>query len=99
MYLRYIYISRPVLSQSREGDLVKWITECNKKGFPRRKENIQASVKQCLDETGLKNLFRNNIPGNAWYNSFLRRNPILRERYAESVTRASANVTETDIRG
>jgi len=32
-----------VLTRNEEEDLVKWLVECSKKGFPRRLENIQAN--------------------------------------------------------
>jgi len=62
----------PVLGHSGEEDLVNWIRDCSRKGFPHRKENIQASVKEYLDENGMKNPFTNNIPGNGWYKRFLK---------------------------
>jgi len=34
----------PVLTCNGEEDLVKWLIECSKKGFPRKLENIQASA-------------------------------------------------------
>lgn len=57
----------PVLGHSAEDDLVNWIIDCSRKGFPRRKENVQTSVKKCLDHSGLKNPFHNNAPGSGWY--------------------------------
>ena len=65
----------PVLGVSGEADIVNYITECSKKGFPRRKENIQACVKEYLDSSGLKNPFVNNIPGDRWYKSFFKKKP------------------------
>ena len=38
----------PVLGTA-EDDLVNWIIDCQRKGFPRRKINVQASVKEFLD--------------------------------------------------
>jgi len=88
----------PVLGYSGEEDLVNWIRDCSTKGFPRRKENIQASVKEYLDESGMKNPFTNNIPRNGWYKRFLKRNPIVTERFPEGITKASSCVSEADIR-
>lgn len=78
--------------------MVKWIIEYYKKGFPRRKFDIQISVKSFLDASEKPNPFKNNIPGNHWYASFLKRHPILTSRTTEAVTSASANVSEHDIR-
>jgi len=40
-------------------------------------ENIQASVKHFLETSGLQNPLRDNVPGQGWYKSFLRRHPEL----------------------
>lgn len=54
----------PVLGRSGENDLVNWIIDCQRKGFSVRKINVQTSVKEFLNQTKIKNLFRNNVPGN-----------------------------------
>ncbi|KAI4466320.1 homeobox-like domain superfamily [Holotrichia oblita] len=89
---------RPILSTEEEDILVKWIAESSKKGFPRRQEDIQASVKEFLDKVPKKNPFPNNCPQEGWYKAFLRRHPELTIHTAEGVTSASANVVENDIR-
>ncbi|KAI4464281.1 succinate dehydrogenase iron-sulfur protein [Holotrichia oblita] len=89
---------RPILSTEEEGILVKWIAESSKKGFPRRQEDIQASVKEFLDTVPRKNPFPDNCSQEGWYKAFLRRHPELIIRTAEGVTSASANVAENDIR-
>lgn len=88
----------PILTKEEEQSLVNWILESHKKGFPRRKEDIQASVKRFLDAVVRKTPFKNNVPGKHWYEAFLRRHPILVLRTSEAVTSASANVAEADIR-
>ncbi|KAI4458134.1 helix-turn-helix psq domain [Holotrichia oblita] len=88
----------PILSTEEEDILVKWIAESSKKGFPRRQEDIQASVKEFLDKVPRKNPFPDNCPLEGWYKAFLRRHPKLTIRTAEGVTSASANVAENDIR-
>lgn len=88
-----------ILTTEEETLLVHWITECHKKGFPKRKEDIQATVKQFLDKTSRENPFTNNTPGNGWYRSFLSRNPSVTLRAPEAVTQASAAVSEKDLRG
>jgi len=59
-------------------------------------ENIQASVKHFLETSGLQNPLHDNVPGQEWYKSFLRRHSELTERYPEAVTAASSHVTEKD---
>nr|CAI5825844.1 unnamed protein product [Callosobruchus analis] len=41
----------PYLTSEEELLLVDWIIHCSKKGFPRRKEDIQLTVKSFLDKT------------------------------------------------
>lgn len=89
----------PILTKSEEAKLVSWILDCQQKGFPRRKEDVQASVKQFLTENPRSNPFTDNCPGEGWMKAFLKRNPVLRNRTAEGVSSASANVSENDIRG
>lgn len=86
------------LTEEEENIIVSWILDSHRKGFPRRKDDIIASVKKFLDENPRNTPFRNNIPGKRWFQSFLRRNPVLASRTSEAVTRASSNVSESDIR-
>lgn len=88
----------PVLTHDEEATLVKWIINNHMRGFPRRKEDIQASVKEFLDKNPRENPFRNNMPGDGWFKAFLKRHPCITQRTSEAVTSASANVGETDIR-
>jgi len=52
-----------VLSDKYEELLQTWIIESCKKGFPRRKEDLQMSVKQFLDINNRHTPFKNNMPG------------------------------------
>jgi len=61
-------------------------------------ENTQASVKHFLETSRLQNPFRDNVPSQGWYKSFLRRHFELTERHPEAVTAASSCITEKDIR-
>lgn len=87
-----------VLSSDEEKLIVDWIKECHRKGFPRRKEDVQTSVKQFLDDKPRKNPFNDNFPGDGWYKAFLRRHPEIAVRKPEAVTAASAKVSEKDIK-
>lgn len=87
------------LSKEEEDKLVSWILESHRKGFPRRKLDIQLSVKDFLDANRRPNPFRDNTPGDRWYRLFLNRHPVLTERIPEGVTAASANVSEENIKG
>lgn len=88
----------PYLTKEEENSLVEWIIDSHRKGFPRRKFDIQLSVKAFLDADQRVTPFKDNIPGEWWYNAFLRRHPTICRRTAEAVTAASSNVSENDIR-
>lgn len=79
---------RPILSNDEEQILVDWVFHSAKKGFPRRKEDLQISVKCFLDEKPRDNPFKDNMPGDGWYKAFLKRHPTLSERVPEAVTAA-----------
>ncbi|KAJ8937651.1 hypothetical protein NQ318_002165 [Aromia moschata] len=68
------------------------------KGFPRRKDDLQASVKAFLDGNPRPIPFKNNNPGRHWYRAFLKRHPNLAKRTPEAVSKASSNVSEKYIR-
>lgn len=87
-----------VLTAQEENTLVQWIKECHQKGFPRRKEDIQISVKQFLDSEGRPTVFPDNKPGDGWYKSFMLRHPEISVRKSEGVTQASSKVSEADIK-
>ncbi|KAI4460112.1 helix-turn-helix psq domain [Holotrichia oblita] len=86
------------LTKEEEEVLVQWIIESYRKGFPRRKDDIQISVKDFLDKAPRSNPFLQNKPGDCWYRNFLRRHPVLTHRTTEAVTAASANIFEDDIK-
>lgn len=88
----------PVLTAEEENLLVEWICENHRKGFPQRKVDVQASVKNFLDKNPRPNPFLNNCPGDGWYKAFLRRHPSITARTSEAVTSASSAVSEADIR-
>lgn len=94
--------SRPgpntVLTEEEEDILVKWIKENTRKGFPRRWDDLRASVKEYLEKNNRSNPFRDNTPGPGWLELFLKRHPEITFRTAEGVTSASANVAEKDIK-
>lgn len=86
------------LTGKEESTLEQWIIDSNRKGFPRRKNDILASVKYFLDKNPRQTPFKDNTPGRHWYNAFRDRHPGLVSRIPEAVTKASSAVSENDIR-
>ncbi|KAJ8933907.1 hypothetical protein NQ314_013707 [Rhamnusium bicolor] len=86
------------LTSEKQNLLESRIIESYKKVFPKRRDDIQASVKAFLDKHPRPNPFKYNLPGEHWYQFFLRRHKTLTNRTPEAVTNASGNVSETDIR-
>lgn len=87
------------LTKHEETELVQWILESHRKGFPKRKLDIQLSVKGFIDACNRNTPFKENIPGDRWYKLFMQRHQIITERVPEAVTSASSNVSEKDIKG
>lgn len=88
----------PILSAEEENLLANWIVELARKGFPRKKEDLQSSVQIFLSNHPRSNPFKNNRSGDGWVKSFLKRHPCIVERTSEAVTSASSCVSEKDIR-
>lgn len=82
----------PILTAEEEDMLEKWILAKHRKVCPRRKEAIQASVKDMLEANPRANPFKGNNPGDGWYKAYLKRHPNLK------VTTAAAKGTGKDIR-
>ncbi|KAG5879968.1 hypothetical protein JTB14_036180 [Gonioctena quinquepunctata] len=89
---------RTYLTRDEENILESWILESHRKGFPKRKDDIQASVKSFLDNHPRSTPFKDNLPGEHWYQCFLQRHEKLSNRIPEAVTNASGNISESDIR-
>lgn len=51
------------LTDEEEHQLVEWILENQRKGFPKRKIDLQLSVKEFLDASERPNPFKDNLPG------------------------------------
>ncbi|XP_058450305.1 LOW QUALITY PROTEIN: tigger transposable element-derived protein 6-like [Malaya genurostris] len=86
------------LRSEQETELVNWILKMARKGFPVTKYRLINSVMNYLEHNPNMNVFKNGKPSSAWFNSFMSRHKVLSIRKPESVTKASANVTELDIR-
>lgn len=89
----------PILTKEEESTLVSWIANCCRKGFPRRREDLQLSVQEFLTSNQRPNPFKDNLPGIGWYKAFLKRHPEIAARTPEGVSTASSCVSENDIKG
>ncbi|KAI4455576.1 helix-turn-helix psq domain [Holotrichia oblita] len=86
------------LTRHEEAVLEEWIIYSYRKGFPRRRDDIQSSLKTFLDANPRKTPFKENQPGRHWYEAFFKRHPNLTLRTPEAVTKASSCVSERDIK-
>jgi hypothetical protein len=68
------------------------------KGFPQRKLGVQLSVEVFLTVKQRKTPFKDNMPGNGWFQAFLCCHPELSTHTSESVTSSSATLDEAVIR-
>lgn len=60
-----------ILTEVEEYTLVKWILESSRKGFPRRKKDLQLSVKKFLDDDKRRNPFNDNMPDTYYFANYL----------------------------
>ena len=89
-----------VLEEKEEAVLVSWLFDLARKGFPRKKDDLRSAVGEYMKKfSGRKNPFVDGIPGRKWYTGFLNRHPEISVRTSEFVSKASAVVSEKDIRG
>lgn len=88
-----------VLTAQEEKDIVEWLLEVSRRGFPLSPSELKDSVKTMLDLRGRTTAFIENRPGRSWFRRFLNRKESLRIRLAENLDKSRASVTEENIRG
>ncbi|XP_065074218.1 uncharacterized protein LOC135698251 [Ochlerotatus camptorhynchus] len=82
-----------IFSTNEEKEIVKWIKDMVRKGFPITKSRIEYKVSNYLKTHPRKTPFKDNKPGKSWSKCFIKRNPDL------SITKhLNGKVTEKDIR-
>lgn len=87
---------QPLLSLETERKLANWIIECAEMGDPKTKDEVlTASTELCKVENKPT---KNDLLSRGWLKGFLKRNPKVTFRTPQAVTRASASVSEDDIR-
>lgn len=88
------------LSKDQENELADWILLHADFGDPRTKQDIilaAAEIAQ-LDSNPLSN-FKNGTPTSGWYEGFLKRHRLCRERTPQGISKASAINTRDDFAG
>lgn len=88
----------PRLTVTGENEIVQWIINIAKCGFPIRKTDLISTVQKILKDCGKETLFKDGKPGQKWYLNFLKRHPEISLREAETITKARALITEESIR-
>ena len=87
-----------VLTKEEELNLVKWILELSKRGYPVSRDQLLDSVAKLVSTLKRPNKFSNGRPGNKRYFSFLKRPPQISRRTCQNLTKSRADVTEIDLR-
>lgn len=87
-----------VLGREIENELVVWIKDCARAGFPINKEGLLDSVKKIVIKGQINTPFKNNRPSRSWFDGFMARHPDLRQKHAEYINKARALITEEKIR-
>lgn len=87
----------PLLSVEGEERIKNWVINLAKCGFPVKKEMLLNTVSKIASDTN-PNLFKNGVPQQTWYLNFLKRNPEISLKEAESINKARALITEEFIR-
>ena len=88
-----------VFSQHEEREIVANLLKCADFGMPLNNTDIRLFVKGYLTtiERTVKR-FKNNVPGEDWSNSFIKRHTVLSNRMCQNVKRARAKVDPSEIK-
>lgn len=69
-----------------------------KKGFPINRNNLAHTVHDIISKDERPTPFKDNLPGRAWKEGFLKRHKDISQRNSENIDIARSRVTEKDIR-
>ncbi|XP_036317855.1 uncharacterized protein LOC118732856, partial [Rhagoletis pomonella] len=94
----YSFGPKSYLTCEEEKEIVEWILNMCKCGFPLKKDCILNTVQKIIKDSGRRTPFKDGRPGQTWLKLFFKRNPGLSMREAESISKGRAVVTEISIR-
>ncbi|VEN54906.1 unnamed protein product [Callosobruchus maculatus] len=86
-----------ILTKEEEEELVIWILNKAKLGFPLSGEDVKDSIQNVLKQCPRPNPFKDDRPGKKWLALFLSRHPEVVKRNAEAISKARATVTKHSI--
>lgn len=87
-----------VLTPEEEVELVDWLIECAEMGDPKMKwEILNAAAEIVKLRNDPKRSFKNDLPTVQWLNGLLQRHPRVSIRTPETISRASAVVSKSNI--
>lgn len=66
---------KTALNANEEKVIVKWLIDANKRGFPKKLDDIYNAVQFLIKSKNRVNRFKNNRPSRAWYRKFIKRHP------------------------
>ena len=87
-----------ILNADEEVLLKDWIFDMAKRGMPRSRFQVLEAAKEISMINHRKKKFKNLKPSNSWLAGFFHRHDDVRLRTSESLGRASANVSENNLR-
>ncbi len=87
----------PNLNEKYEKDLVTWIIENARRGFPVTREQLRDGVKMVVVNKKISNKFVNNKPGYTWVNLFMKRNPSIHIKKSQVQVKDRKKVTQQNI--
>uniref|UniRef100_A0A1B0DJ12 Uncharacterized protein n=1 Tax=Phlebotomus papatasi TaxID=29031 RepID=A0A1B0DJ12_PHLPP len=86
------------LGKEIESEIVEWILQCARRGFPVGRDGLLTTVQQIIEGLPNKGGFKNKRPSVKWFYKFMKRHPEISVKKAEYVNRARGSVTEDKIR-
>lgn len=87
-----------ILSLDEEKELVEWILQLSKCGFPVTRDHLLDSVEYIVNKNGKITPFADGRPGKNWFRAFMKRHPELSMRLSQNLTKRRAMVTEGALR-